>query len=87
MSKKLHIVTFLLYLHSLNQKRELALKVEGLQFQKSLFFLKQKPEFLEAQRNDSASEDRYCINKQPLEFSSIKSGEIVIRMTKWDKLN
>lgn len=54
---------------------------------KIFVFLKQKPEFLEAQRNDSASEDRYCINKQPLEFSSIKSGEIVIRMTKWDKLN
>ena len=52
-------------------------------------FLKQKPEFLEAQRNDSASEDRYCINKQPLEFSSIKSGEIVIRIINFvrDKLN
>ena len=77
-------MTFLLYLHSLNQKCELAPKVE-----KVFVFLKQKPEFLEAQRNDSASEDRYCINKQPLEFSSIKSGEIVIRMTTfvWDKLN
>ena len=46
MSKKLHIVAFLLYLHSLNQKRELALKAEGLQFQKSLFFLNKSLNFL-----------------------------------------